>query len=247
MRQAPDFQRWASASLRTPGPFETARLAACYHVTNVDPSWTAERQEEHLRDLSYATLWSVAAHEVFPGHFLHFEHLRAVSPPCRKSGFFATTSFVEGWAHYAEQMVLDEGFERGNPEVRLGQLAEALVHLARTIVGIRLHTEDLSVEQGVRFFCEEAYLEESSARQEAERATFDSGLRAVFPWQADVAEVARRRPGSRGRRVLAAALPRPAARPGLPAVLDASGVDGPRWSRARVTDRPSFACSWTRI
>ena len=116
VRQAPDFQRWASASLRTPGPFETARLAACYHVTNVDPSWTAERQEEHLRDLSYATLWSVAAHEVFPGHFLHFEHLRAVSPPCRKSGFFATTSFVEGWAHYAEQMVLDEGFERGNPE-----------------------------------------------------------------------------------------------------------------------------------
>ena len=82
---------------------------------------------------------------------------------------------MAGWAHSVAQMVLDEGFERGNPEPRLGQLAGALLRLARTIVGIRLHTEDLSVEQGVRFFCDEAYLEESSARQEAERATFDPG------------------------------------------------------------------------
>ena len=72
-------------------------------------------------------------------------------------------------------MILDEGFEHGNAEIRLGQLAEALTRLARTIVGIRLHTEDLSVEQGVRFFKEEAYLEEGTARQEAERGTFDPG------------------------------------------------------------------------
>ena len=171
----PDFQRWTAASLRTPGPFETARVPAYYHVANVDPAWPAGRKEEHLRDMNRASLASITAHEVFPGHFLHFEHLRAVASPCRKSGFFAATSFVEGWAHYAEQMVLDEGFERGDPEVRLGQLAEALVRLARSVVGIRLHTEDLSVEQGVRFFCDEAYLEEASARQEAERATFDPG------------------------------------------------------------------------
>ncbi len=175
IRQTPDFQRWTAASLWTAGPFETVRVPAYYHVTNIDPSWPAERQEMHLRDLSYATLASICAHEVYPGHFLHFEHLRAVSSPCRKSQFFAAGSFVEGWAHYAEQMVLDEGFERGDPEVRLGQLAEALVRLVRTIVGIRLHTEDLSVEQGVRFFSEEAHLEEASARQEAERATFDPG------------------------------------------------------------------------
>ena len=175
VRPTPDFHRWTAASLWTPGPFETTRLPALYHVTNVDPAWTAERQAEHLRDLSYATLSSIAAHEVFPGHFLQGEHLRAVRSPCRKSGFFAATSFVEGWAHYAEQMVLDEGFERGNPELRLGQLAEALLRLARTVVGIRLHTEDMSVEQGVRFFCEEAYIEESRARQEAERAPVDPG------------------------------------------------------------------------
>ncbi len=173
VRPTPDFYRWTFASLWTPGPFEPSPPPAYYYLTNVDPSWDDARQRAHLRDLNHAALWSISTHEVFPGHFLHFEHLRQIDSPLRKSNFFAATSFVEGWAHYAEQMVLEEGFERGNPEIRLGQLAEALVRLARTIVGIRLHTEDLSVEQGVRFFRDEAYLEEESARTEAERGTYD--------------------------------------------------------------------------
>ena len=86
---------------------------------------------------------------------------------------FAPASFVEGWAHYCEQMMVEAGFERQNASVKLGQLAEALIRLARVIVGIRLHAEDMSVEQGVRFFRDEAFLEEASARREAERGTFD--------------------------------------------------------------------------
>src|SRR5690606_15312726 len=83
------------------------------------------------------------------------------------------SAFVEGWAHYCEQMMVEAGFRRSDPQMRLGQLAEALIRLCRTIVGIRLHCEDLSVEQAVRFFRDEAFLEESSARREAERGTFD--------------------------------------------------------------------------
>jgi uncharacterized protein (DUF885 family) len=82
-------------------------------------------------------------------------------------------SFVEGWAHYSEQMMVEAGFRRGDTLLRLGQLAEALVRLARFVVGIRLHCEDLSVEQGMRFFRDEAFLEEVNARREAERGTFD--------------------------------------------------------------------------
>ena len=171
----PDFYRWTFVSLWTAGPFESKRLAAYYYLTTVDPAWSKARRQEHLRDFSHATLWSISMHEVYPGHFLHFEHLREVDSPLRKSVLFTPTSFVEGWAHYCEQMMLDQGFERGNTEIRLGQLVEALVRLARTVVGLRLHTEDLSVEQGMRFFRDEAYLEESSARQEAERGTFDPG------------------------------------------------------------------------
>jgi uncharacterized protein (DUF885 family) len=169
----PKFYRWTFASMWTPGPIEARPLRATYYLTDIDPSWTAERQTEHLRDFSYAALWSISIHEVFPGHFLHYQHLRQVESKLRKSIMFSSTAMVEGWAHYCEQMMLDEGFKRGDHAIRLGQLAEALIRLCRFIVGIRLHCEDMSVEQGVRFFREEAYLEEGSARREAERGTFD--------------------------------------------------------------------------
>lgn len=169
----PPFYRWTFASLWTPGPFEARPQGAHFYLTEADPTWSPERQVEHLRDFCEPTLWSISMHEAFPGHFLHFQHLRSVESTVRKSLIFAPASFVEGWAHYGEQMMFEQGFGRKDPARHLGQLAEALVRLTRLIVGIRLHTEDLSVEQGVRMFRDEAYLEESSARREAERGTFD--------------------------------------------------------------------------
>ena len=169
----PRFYRWTFASMWTPGPFEPKPMKAFYYITDVDPTWTAERQDEHLRDFNYGALWAISIHEVFPGHFLHYQHLRQVESKLRKSILFSSAAFVEGWAHYCEQMMVDEGFRRNDPTVRLGQLAEALIRLCRFVVGVRLHCEDMSVEQGVRFFKEEAFLEEASARREAERGTFD--------------------------------------------------------------------------
>lgn len=169
----PRFYRWTFASMWTPGPFETRPLRAYYYITDADPAWPPERQEEHLRDFSYGALWSISIHEVYPGHFLHYQHLRQVAAPLRKSILFSSTAMVEGWAHYSEQMVIDAGFRRQDPNIKLGQLAEALIRLCRVIVGIRLHCEDLSVEQGVRFFRDDAFLEDASARREAERGTFD--------------------------------------------------------------------------
>ncbi|HEV3486283.1 MAG TPA: DUF885 domain-containing protein, partial [Vicinamibacterales bacterium] len=169
----PRFYRWTFASMWTPGPFEVRQLRAFYYITDVDPSWPAEKQHEHLRDFNYGALWSISIHEVFPGHFLHYQHLRQLESKLRKSILFSSAAFVEGWAHYCEQMMVDEGFRRNDPAVRLGQIAEALIRLCRFVVGIRLHCEDMSVEQGVRFFKEEAFLEEPSARREAERGTFD--------------------------------------------------------------------------
>jgi hypothetical protein len=169
----PDFYRWSFASMWTPGPFEAKPSRAYYYLTDVDPTWTADRQEEHLRDYNFPTLWSISIHEVFPGHFLHYQHLRRVESKARKSIMFAPASFVEGWAHYCEQMMIEAGFGRRDYGIQLGQLAEALIRLARFVVCIKLHAEDMSVEQGVRFFREEAFMEESSARREAERGTFD--------------------------------------------------------------------------
>lgn len=169
----PDFFRWSSASMWTPGPFETRASRAVYYLTDVDPSWSRDRQIEHLRDFNIPTLWTISIHEVFPGHYLHYQHLRRVESKVRRSTLFAPSSNLEGWAHYCEHMMLEAGFGRRDHTLKLGQLAESLVRLARFVVGIRLHTEDWSVEQGMRFFRDEAFLEESSARREAERGTFD--------------------------------------------------------------------------
>ena len=169
----PGFLRWTLAGVWPPGPFEPKTLSSYYYVTDVDPAWPVERREQHLRDLNFATLWSVSAHEAYPGHYLHFLHQRRIRSALRKSQLFAPVSFVEGWAHYAEHMVMDAGLARGDDAIELGQIVETLLRLARLVVGIRLHADDLSVEQGVRFFREEAYLEEGSARREAERGTFD--------------------------------------------------------------------------
>ena len=169
----PRFYRWTFASMWTPGPFESRPLRAFYYITDVEPSWPPERKHEHLRDFNYGALWSISMHEVFPGHFLHYQHLRQVDSKLRKSILFSSTALVEGWAHYCEQMMIEEGFRKNDHAVRLGQLAEALIRLCRFIVGIRLHCEDMSVEQGVRVFRDDAFLEEASARREAERGTFD--------------------------------------------------------------------------
>ena len=154
-------------------PLEPRASRAVYYLTDADPTWSDERKREHLRDFNIPTLWNISIHEVFPGHYLHYQHLRRVESKVRRSTLFMTTSYVEGWAHYCEQMMIEAGFGRRDHALKLGQLAEALVRLARFVVGIRLHTEDWSVEQGVRFFRDEAFLEDASARREAERGTFD--------------------------------------------------------------------------
>lgn len=169
----PEFFRWSFASMWTPGPFETRASRAMYFLTDADAAWPVERQMEHLRDFNEPTLWTISMHEVYPGHYLHYQHLRKVTSKVRRSTLFAPASYVEGWAHYCEQMMIEAGFGRGDHALKLGQLGEALVRLARFVVGIHLHAGDWSVEQGVRFFREEAFLEEGSARREAERGTFD--------------------------------------------------------------------------
>lgn len=169
----PDFFRWSFASMWTPGPFETRASRAMYYLTDAEAGWPDDRKREHLRDFNLPTLWTISMHEVYPGHYLHYQHLRRVASKVRRSTLFAPASYIEGWAHYCEQMMLEAGFGKGDHALKLAQLGEALVRLARFIVGIRLHTEDWSVEQGVRFFREEAYLEEPAARREAERGTFD--------------------------------------------------------------------------
>lgn len=168
----PDFMRWSSASMWTPGPLESRSLAR-YLITDVDPKWTDKQKEEYLGSINYPQLWTTSIHEVYPGHFVQGMYLKQVASPVRKLWSIAPGSFVEGWAHYAEQMMIDEGFGGGDPRIRMGQLADALLRLCRFVVGIREHTRGMTVDQGTRFFMQNAYMGETPSRIEAERGTFD--------------------------------------------------------------------------
>ncbi len=170
---SPDFMRWSTASMWTPGPFEARKIQAQYLITDVDPAWSDKQKEEYLSSLNYPQLWSTSIHETYPGHFVQGEYLKQVQSVVRKTAALAPASFVEGWAHYTEQMMLEEGFGGNDPKIKMGQLADALLRLCRFVVGIRLHTDGMSVEQGTRFFMENAYMGETPSRIEAERGTFD--------------------------------------------------------------------------
>jgi uncharacterized protein (DUF885 family) len=169
----PDFMRWSTASMWTSGPLESRPLPARYLITDVDSKWTDKQKEEYLASINYAQLWTTSIHEAYPGHYVQGEYLKQVKSPVRKSWAFAPGSFVEGWAHYTEQMMIEEGFHNGDPKIKMGQLADALLRLCRFVVGIREHTEGMTVDQATRFFMDNAYMGETPARIEAERGTFD--------------------------------------------------------------------------
>jgi hypothetical protein len=155
----------------TPGAFERVATEAYYYVTPPDPAWDARRKEEHLSFYNRYSLPIVSIHEVYPGHY--YQLLAARRSPSRVRAVFGSGSFIEGWAHYAEQMMLDEGFGGNNPKLRLAQLQAALSRLCRYLVGLRMHTAGMSYEAGVDFFMREGYMERANAEREARRGTLD--------------------------------------------------------------------------
>jgi uncharacterized protein (DUF885 family) len=170
--ETPEYARSTSfASMDTPGAFERVATEAYYYVTPPDPAWDARRKEEHLSFYNRYSLPIVSIHEVYPGHY--YQLLAARRSPSRVRAVLGSGSFIEGWAHYTEQMMLDEGFGGNNPKLRLAQLQAALSRLCRYLVGLKLHTQGMSYEGGVEFFMREGYMERANAEREARRGTLD--------------------------------------------------------------------------
>lgn len=170
--ETPPFMRALTfASMDTPGAFETASTEAFYNVTLPDPNWTDEQKEQHLRFFSRYTIPGTSLHEVFPGHYTQFLWVKKAPTKVRK--LVGCSSNAEGWAHYAEQMMLEEGYSEGDPKLLLFQLQAALMRLCRYIVGLRMHTRGMTLEQGIAFFEKEGYMERVNAEREAMRGTAD--------------------------------------------------------------------------
>jgi uncharacterized protein (DUF885 family) len=172
VEETPPFARAGSfAAMDTPGAFETKATEAFYYVTPVEKEWDAKRKEEHLRIFNPYVVSIIDVHEVWPGHYLQFLYAPKFPTKTRKLVFCGTNA--EGWAHYAEQMMVDEGFGGGDPKYRLAQLQEALLRDCRYVVGIKLHTQGMTVEQGARVFVEKGFQESSTAYEEARRGAYN--------------------------------------------------------------------------
>jgi uncharacterized protein (DUF885 family) len=183
--ETPQFMRATSfASMDTPGPFETKATEAYYYVTPVEPDWPPQQKEEWLTAFNYYTTDIVSIHEAYPGHYVQFLCLNA-SPATRLEKIFTSYAFVEGWAHYAEQMMVDQGFGASaspapSPEekirtakYRLAQTDEALRRICRLCVSIKMHCQGMSVEEATGVFQDNCYYEQKTARQEAMRGAYD--------------------------------------------------------------------------
>ena len=172
VEETPPFMRaLTTASMDTPGPYEEVAKEAFFNVTLPDPGWPPKEVEEYLEGFNRGTVISTAVHEVYPGHYTQFLWLQRVATKARK--LLWCSSNAEGWAHYTEQMMLDEGYGNSDPKLRLGQLQDALLRDARYIAGIQMHTGKMTIDQARDFFVNEGYQVRPVAEKEAKRGTSD--------------------------------------------------------------------------
>ena len=172
IEETPPFERaLTTASMDTPGAYETKAKEALFNVTLPEPGWKQEKVEEWMQGFNRGTIISTAIHEVYPGHYTQFLWLQAAPSKTRKLRY--NNSNAEGWAHYSEQMMLDEGYGGGDPRLRLGQLVDAMLRDARFIVGIEMHTGKMTLEQAQQFFIKEGFQVAPVAEVEAKRGASD--------------------------------------------------------------------------
>jgi uncharacterized protein (DUF885 family) len=172
VQETPPYLRAVTfASMDTPGAFEKVATEAYYSMTLPDPASSAADQEEFMKQWYPAAITNVSVHEAWPGHYL--QALVAKGYPSDARRVFGCNTNIEGWAHYCEQMMQDEGFHADDPRFRLAQLQDALLRNVRFVVGIRMHTQGMSMAEAETMFEKEGYQPAPVAQGEAKRATTD--------------------------------------------------------------------------
>ena len=172
VEETPPFMRaLTTASMDTPGPYEKVSTEAFFNVTLPGKNWSAQRIQQFMTAFNRGTIVSTAIHEAYPGHYVQLLWFKQAPSKVRKLTMCGSN--VEGWAHYTEQMMLDEGYGNHDPKLRLGQLLDALLRNCRYIVGIEMHTGQMTYQQGIDFFEKQGYMSHDYAERETKRGTSD--------------------------------------------------------------------------
>jgi len=171
--ETPAFERTTtSAAENSPGPLETVATQSFYYVTPADPTLSRAEQEQFLAQFNDFEFPIISAHEVYPGHFTNFAIDRRLNLSLTRK-LSQSSEFAEGWAHYSEQMMVDQGWGNGDPRVRLAQLDEALLRECRYVVGVKMHTQGMSIEQAEHLFTDQCFQTRQVAIEESLRGTQD--------------------------------------------------------------------------
>ncbi|MGC1522497.1 MAG: DUF885 domain-containing protein [Steroidobacteraceae bacterium] len=166
--EAPPYNRANAAFIQVPGPYDHG-VASVYNIAPPDPKWSKAEQAAYIP--SEATLLFTSVHEVWPGHFLQFLHANA--NPSKLEALWVGYGFAEGWAHYCEEMMYEEGLGKGDAEKHIGQITDALLRDVRLLSSIGLHTHGMTVAQSEQMFRSQAFQDPGNARQQAARGTYD--------------------------------------------------------------------------
>ena len=166
--EAPPYNRSNFAYISTPGPYDKG-VAYTFYVSPPDPAWSAQERAAYVP--GRAALLYTSVHEVWPGHFLQFLHSNRNAS--KIAALWVGYAYAEGWAHYSEEMMWEEGLGDGNAEEHVGQLTEALLRNVRFLCAIGLHAQAMTLADAERMFRERAYADPGNARQQAARGSYD--------------------------------------------------------------------------
>jgi uncharacterized protein (DUF885 family) len=168
VEEAPAYKAQNSAYINIPGPYEE-NMPSVYYIAPPDPTWSKAERDAYIP--GEASLLFTTVHEVWPGHFLQFLHSNRSS--WRFGQLMVGYAFAEGWAHYTEEMMVEQGLAKDSPERHIGQLSNALLRNVRYVCAIGLHTANMTVAQCEQMFRDKAYQDPGNARQQAARGSYD--------------------------------------------------------------------------
>ena len=181
--ETPEFMRGIySVGGFDPAPALEPQLGAYYWVTPIPPDWPAERIESKLREYNYFGLQHLTIHEAMPGHWVQAEYANRIQPPQRRvlRALYANGAYVEGWAVYAQQMMVDQGYLGGDDALRLTLLKQLLRSITNAVLDIRLHTMAMSDQQALDLMTHEAFQEPQEAAAKLVRAKLSSCQLATY-------------------------------------------------------------------
>jgi len=166
--EMPEFERGNSTAYMNPAPPLDPKAAGYYAVSPPPKDWDARRIESYFEEYNHDMLQILTIHEAFPGHYVQFAYANRVASPIRR--VLQSGPYIEGWAVYTEQMMLDQGYGRGDLPLRLTQLKFYLRAVGNAILDHNMHCAAMTDEEALDFLTQQAYQSEGEARLKIIRA-----------------------------------------------------------------------------